>query len=141
MYINEKKRAIEMNAVEYKAAMTAGTEEYKTLHETLRDYPGFRTSVNKVKKPKADFSDLKMKDIIVYVAKHGSEEQKAHFAFITKRSVTEDGEYCEPQSFFEIKSWFLNEFPEIRKARMDYRIKIQEIYASAAAKAEMAEVA
>lgn len=138
MFINEKKRAIEMNAVEYKAAMTPGTEEYRTLHETLRDYPGFHTSVNKGKKSKVDFSDLKMKDIKVYVAKHGTEEQKAHFAFITKRTVKDDGEYCEVQSFFEIKSWFLNEFPEIREARKNYRIKIQEIYASAAAKAEVA---
>ena len=75
-----------------------------------------------------------MADIKGYVEKYGSEEQKASFAFISKRSVDEDGEYCEPQSFFQIKTWFLNEFPEFKQIRKDYRQKIVSIYDAAYAK-------
>ena len=56
------------------------------------------------------------------------------FAFISKRTISEDGEYCEPQSFFSIKQWFLNEFPEFKESRKEYRQKIVSIYEAASAK-------
>ena len=136
MIINEKKRVIEMSATEYKNAMKYGTDEYKAYAEIRRDFPGFRAVEVKAKKSKNDFSELNMKTIKAYVEKHGNDEQKAHFAFISKKRITEDGEYVEAQSFFEIKKWFLNEFPELKQARKEYREKVQEIYAAAEAKAE-----
>ena len=136
MKINLIKKSIELTKSEMKQAMIYGTNEYDMLQAIRRDYPGFRTVEEKTKKNKNDFGKLDMKTIKAYVAKHGTDEQKQNFAYISKRTVDEDGEYHEPQSFFLIKSWFLNEFPEIKQARKDYRIKVQAIYDAAEAKAE-----
>ena len=131
---------IELTAAEMKEAQKYGSDMYRNLMDAKRDNPGFMIKQEKAKKVKNDFSDLNMKNITMYVAKHGTEEQKKNFATISKRTITEDGEYCEPQSFFEIKKWFLNEFPEIKQARKDYREKIKTIYDKAADKAEKANV-
>ena len=138
MKINEKKNAIELSKAEMKEATIVGSEMYRLLQEARRDYPGFKTVQEKTKRNTSDFSSLDMKTIRLYVAKHGTDEQKKAFAFISERTITEDGEYHEAQSFFEIKKWFLNEFIEIKKARKDYREKIQNIYKAAEAKAEAA---
>lgn len=131
MKINETKKVIEMGKKEYDLAMTYGTKEYKALREIRNDFPGFKPIVVKAKKAKSDFANLDMKTIKAYVEKHGNDEQKEHFSFITKRTVDADGEYCEAQSFFQIKAWFLAAFPEIKQSRKDYREKIQSIYDAA----------
>ena len=41
MFINEKKKAIELSKKEAKAAAKFGTTEYKQLQEARRDYPTF----------------------------------------------------------------------------------------------------
>ena len=110
------------------------------LQTIRRDYPNFKVVEIKSKKNKADFADLNMNTIRSYVLKHGSNEQKMTFAFISKKSIDEDGEYHEAQSFFQIKSWFLNEFSEVKQQRKDFRKKILDIYEAAAVKA-VAEVA
>jgi len=138
MTINYAKKAIELTSAEYKDAQQYGSDMYKQVREVRKDFPGFEVVEvkAKAKKSKNDFSDLTMKDIKVYVEKHGTDEQKEHFAFISKRQITEDGEYVEAQSFFEIKKWFLSEFSELKKARREYRQKIKTIYEAAEAKAE-----
>ena len=139
MKTNLTEKKIELTKTEMKNAMIYGTTEYNALQAIRRDYPGFEiVEAVKVKKSKADFADLTMKTIKAYVAKHGDDEQKKSFAFISKKSVDEDGEYHEAQSFFEIKKWFLNEFPEIKQMRKDFRMKVQEIYEAAEAKAQAA---
>lgn len=71
-----------------------------------------------------------------YVAKHGNDEQKESLDFMTKKRVdAESGEYSEPVSFLEIKNWFLNEFPELKKQHAEYRQKVQKILDAAANKA------
>ncbi len=134
MKINMNKKTIELTKAEMKNAMVFGTEAYSNLQVVRRDYPNYKVVEIKTKKNTSDFSNLKMADIKGYVEKHGSEKQKASFAFISKRSVDENGEYSEPQSFFQIKTWFLNEFPEFKQIRKDYRQKILSIYDAASAK-------
>lgn len=139
MKTNLTAKTIELTKAEMKAAMTYGTAAYNALQAIRRDYPGFEViEAVKVKKSKPAFAKLNMKTIAAYIAKHGTEEQKESFEFLSKRTVDEDGEYHEAQSFFQIKSWFLNEFPEIKQMRRDYRVKVQEIYEAAKAKAEAA---
>ncbi len=139
MKTNLTEKKIELTKTEMKNAMTYGTKEYDALQAIRRDYPGFEiVEAVKGKKGKSDFASLDMKTIKAYVTKHGSDEQKENFAFISKKTVDENGEYHEAQSFFEIKKWFLNEFPEIKQQRIDYRKKVREIYDAAEAKAEAA---
>ena len=135
MTINYEKKAIELTTAEMKEAKKYGSDMYNDLREARNDNPGFRVVEVKVKKSKNDFSDLNMKTIKAYVEKHGSDEQKEHFEFISKKTITEDGEYVEAQSFFQIKKWFLEEFSELKQARKEYREKVQKIYEAAEAKA------
>lgn len=135
MTINYEKKAIELTTAEMKEAKKYGSDMYNDLREARNDNPGFRVVEVKAKKSRNDFSDLNMKTIKAYVEKHGSDEQKEHFEFISKKTITEDGEYVEPQSFFQIKKWFLEEFSELKQARKEYREKVQKIYEAAEAKA------
>ena len=138
MFVNYTTNAIELTKSELKAASVYGSDAYRELLKARNENPGFAVREVKVKRAKADFAGLDMKAIRAYVEKHGTDEQKAKFAFITKRTVNVDGEYCEAQSFFQVKSWFLKEFPEIRQSVRDYREKVQRIYNEADAKAEAA---
>lgn len=135
MNINFNNTRIELTTAEMKEATKYGSEMYHSVMAARRDNPGYRVVEIKAKKAKSDFANLDMKTIKAYVEKHGTEEQKEHFSFISKRSIGEDGEYCEAQPFFLIKQWFLNEFPEIKQGRKDYREKVQRIYEAAATKA------
>jgi len=137
MTINYAKKAIELTSAEYKDAQQYGSDMYKQVREVRKDFPGFEVVEvkAKAKKSKNDFSDLNMKTIKAYVEKHGSDEQKEHFEFISKKTITEDGEYVKAQSFFQIKKWFLEEFSELKQARKEYREKVQKIYEAAEAKA------
>ena len=138
MTINFASQVIELTSAEMKEAQKYGSELYNQVCKIRRDFPNFKVKEvkSKAKKSKNDFGDLNMKTIKVYVEKHGTEEQKANFKFISQKSINEDGEYVEAQSFFEIKKWFLNEFPELKQARKEYREKVQKIYEAAEAKAE-----
>ena len=136
MTINYNNNTIELTTAEMKEAQKYGSDMYNMVREARIDNPGFKVKEVKTKKSKNDFSDLNLKTIKAYVEKRGSDEQKANFKFISQKTINEDGEYVEAQSFFEIKKWFLNQFPELKKARKDYREKVQKIYEAAEAKAE-----
>ena len=135
MFVNFGHGTIELTKTEMNEAMKYGSEMYNAVMAARRDNPGFRVVEIKAKKVKSDFANLNMKTISSYVEKNGTDEQKKNFALISKRTIGEDGEYCEAQPFFQIKAWFLAEFPEIKQGRKDYREKIQSIYEAAAAKA------
>ena len=135
MFVNFGHGTIELTKTEMSEAMKYGSEMYNAVMAARRDNPGFRVVEIKAKKAKSDFSNLNMKTIASYVEKNGTDEQKKNFALISKRTIGEDGEYCEAQPFFQIKAWFLAEFPEIKQSRKDHREKIQSIYEAAAAKA------
>ena len=141
MTINFNNKTIELTKTEMTNASKYGSQMYRDLMDARHDNPDFRIVEVKVKKSKSDFSDLTMATIKSYVEAHGSIEQKKNFEFISKKTIDENGEYHEPQSFFDIKKWFLDEFPEIKQRRKDYREKVQEIYEAAAAKAEAAKKA
>ena len=135
MNINFNKNTIELTKTEMNEAKKYGSDMYSTVMAARRDNPGYRVIEIKSKKTKSEFSNLDMKTIKAYVEKHGTDDQRKNFSFISKRTIGEDGEYCEAQPFFQIKAWFLNEFPEIKQERKAYREKVQAIYEAAAVKA------
>lgn len=139
MFINETKKAIEMSAAEYKAAMTYGTEEYKALREIRNDYPGFKPVEVKVKKGKTALDTLDMKAIKAYVKANGSSEQKADFLRISTPHITDEGVYIAAESFFEIKKWFLAQFPEYKAALEDHEAEILRIFDAVDAKIAAAQ--
>ena len=141
MNINFNNNTIELTKTEMNNAKKYGSDMYILVTNARRDNPGYRVVEVKTKKGKSDFANLDMKTIKAYVAKHGNSGQKESFAIISKRTIGEDGEYCEAQPFFQIKAWFLNEFPEIKQERKKYREKVQGIYEAAENKASEIEAA
>ena len=128
MFINEAKKVFEMNAAEYKAAMTYGTEAYKALRELRADYPGFRAVEMKPKKSKSPLDKLDMKTVRAYVRAHGSDAQKKEFLDMSTSHYTESGVYIEAKSFFEVKKWFLVEFPEYKEAVDNHEKEMERIF-------------
>lgn len=141
MTINFANNCIELTTSEMKNAMTFGSSEYNDLQKARHDYPTYRVVEKKIKN-KSDFSKLTMKTIKAYVEKHGSDKQKNDLKLMTQTDVDmETGEYMEAESFFTIKAWFLNTFPELKTQRAKHRKKVQEILQDAAQKAAAAEKA
>lgn len=123
-----------MSAVEYKAAMTYGTEEYKALREIRNDFPGFKPVEVKVKKVKTALDKLDMRAIKAYVKANGSSEQKAEFLRISTPHITDEGVYIAAESFFEVKKWFLAQFPEYKAALENHEAEILRIFDAVDAK-------
>ncbi len=132
MFVNVETRTIEMSKEFAKAAKLFGSPEYKDLQEARRDYPGFAVVEKKAKRNNAEFSRLDMKTIKAYVDKKGTEEQKTEFKELTEKKIDEDGFEIGGASFFEVKAWFLNSFPEL-KQRIQHMKKICEDAAKKAA--------
>ena len=130
-----------MSAVEYKAAMTYGTEEYKALREIRNDFPGFNVEVKgkKTKTAKNALDKLDMRAIKAYVKANGSPEQKAEFLRISTPHITDEGVYIAAESFFEIKKWFLAQFPEYKAALEDHEAEILRIFDAVDAKIAAAQ--
>ncbi len=128
MFINEAKKIIEMSAVEYKKAMTHGTEEYNALREIRADFPGFKAVEMKPKKGKTPLDKLTLKDIKDYVKAHGSETQKQDFLDMSVARYTDEGAYIEAKPFFEIKKWFLAEFPKYKEALDNHEAEMKKIF-------------
>ena len=105
-----------------------GTEEYKALREIRNDFPGFEVAVVNANKTVKVKDKLTMKTIKAYVKANGTEEQKAHFATIAFPHFTEEGEYIEALSFFEITKWFNAEFPKYKEARENHLAEVEKIF-------------
>lgn len=139
MVTNFNANCIELTTAEMKKAMIFGSDEYKALQEARRDYPNYRVVEKKIKN-KSEFGKLTMKTIKAYVEKHGSDRQKNDLEIMTQKGVDmETGEYMEAASFFAIKGWFLNTFPELKAQRAEHRQKVQEILRDAADRAAASE--
>ena len=139
MVTNFNANCIELTTAEMKKAISTGSEEYKALQEARRDYPNYRVVEKKIKN-KSEFGKLTMKTIKAYVEKHGSDKQKNDLEIMTQKGVDmETGEYMEAASFFAIKGWFLNTFPELKAQRAEHRQKVQEILRDAADRAAASE--
>ena len=124
----EEGYVVEMSATEHEKAMTYGTEEYRALREIRSDYPGIEVMAVKTMKPTKVKDKLNMKTIKAYVKANGTDDQKAAFAKIALPHFTEEGEYIEALSFFEITKWFRAEFPEYIGSRENHLAEVEKIF-------------
>jgi len=120
MTINFSAKTIALSASEMKAASKYNSDMYNALRDARNDNPGFAVVTEKAKKSKAAFAGLTKEIIAKYVEKNGTDEQKADFENLTKKTIDEDTlEVAPAASFFEIKKWFLGSFPEVKKTLED----------------------
>ena len=109
------------------AAGKFGSKEYKELQQARRDNPGFTINVvaDKKKAPKNNYAGLDFKYIESYIKDHDDEEKNIMANYLELRGLSEEAKAigAASLSIFEIKKWFLNQFPEI-KAFYEKREKI-----------------
>ncbi len=134
MNINFNAKTIELTTAEMREASKYGSQAYRDLMDARRDNPGYRTVEKKVKRTKSVFDNLTMADIRAYVKEHGTPEQKKQFLTISTAYVTDDGIYHAAQSFFEIKKWFLAEFPQYKESMEQHNAEIIRIFEAVDAK-------
>ena len=112
--INTKNSTIELNSKKFAIASSRyGTDEYKELQNARRDYPDFKVVVVSTRKaPKSSYKGLTYKYMEDYIAKHdASGEIMAKFNSLRNE---EKGENLHKTTFFQIKKWFFETYPELK---------------------------
>ena len=112
--ICREKRTIVVNKEFYKKSCVYGTAEYNELKEVQSDFPKFKIVVKTVKK-NDPFKNIDTNFMIDYIEIHDDEKKsiRAKFDILCGNVAGEDGKFSKV-SFFELKEWFLNTFPEIK---------------------------
>ena len=140
--INHAKKALEISKDFDKEASIFNSDCYNTLKAAKQDFPTYRVVVKSSSKKSLE-SKIKLKDILYYVEKHSGkdstewkalEELRGNSAKELKEKNKEGRifEIEETASFFAIKKWFFETYPEIQD-RVDKRKKrIEELVSGAA---------
>ena len=116
MYANLMTKKIVMTKTEAKAAGKPNTEEYNTLLDLMKNFPGFQMEIVKSTVKKVDrFKGLDYDYMENYIKSHNSELLEI---FYELRGLDEDGKkvsMAASATYGEVKMWFLTQFPEIEK--------------------------
>ena len=121
LFVNRKNGTIEMSKKFAAAASNPFSDEYAQLQSVRRDYPKFKIVTISQKAAKPDFKGLTYDYMRKYIVKHDDAEKSIMAELL-----------MEAASYHEVKTWFLDQFPEI-KAFHEKREKLLE---KVAAKAE-----
>lgn len=128
--VNVNARKIEMSKAYAKAASVYGSPEYNALQGARRDYPDFQIAILKPSKRNDPYKGLTMAYIEKYIASHDDDGSVMKELNILRGKSIENDEfvqYAEAASFFEIKKWFLDKYPEIKQYSKNSRDNIKRI--------------
>ena len=139
MTIDFSSNSIMLTSSEMNEAKKYNSQAYRDLMDARRDNPGYRIIEVKTKRTKTALDSISMVTIKAYVKAHGSEEQKREFLRISTTTYTEDDLRMDPQSFFNIKKWFLAQFPQVKDAYANRENEIRAINEAIDAKIEEAK--
>ena len=112
MKINYANRTIEISKAFANKAQVYGSNEYALLKEVRNDNRGFAVTVVETKKKSAKNSRITLVDMERYISFHDDEENSKMSEFDALRNAKERGDLYA-KSFFEIKKWFFETFPEV----------------------------
>ena len=129
MKINYKNQTIEMTKKFASAAKYYGSDAYKQLQEARRDYPTFRVITKQTAAKKRDnYKGLTVDFMEEYIKKHDDGDGSIMAKFDNLRATSEEAKAvgAKSASFFEIKEWFLKQFP----AFAEFQKKREEILAA-----------
>lgn len=119
--INYKNNTIEMTKKFYVESCKYGTDEYKTLQEVRRDYPGYTPVVAKTKKSSEDtldvFKGLNFEYMELYITKHDDEDKSimAEFKMMRAEDDASKAVGAKSESYLTIREWFLDKYPAVRE--------------------------
>ena len=112
MKINYTNRTIEISKAFANKAKTYGSNEYSLLQEARKDNRGFAVVVVEAKKKSSKNSKITLVDMERYISFHDDENKTKMKEFNKQRNAKAEGE-IRAKSFFEIKKWFFETFPEV----------------------------
>ena len=107
--IDTKKKVIAMTKKFAKASRRVGSPEYDMLQLVRRDYPSYRVETKTTKAKANSLKGLNYKFMEIYIKKH-AEDKLEDFNVQTAKL---DG--IKNASYVEVKAWFLNKYPEIKR--------------------------
>lgn len=111
--LNHETKSIVITKAFSKNASTYGTTEYKELIKIKNDFRDYQIVVRSVPKRKRGINDISLTDMETYIQKHDDEEKSIMSSF--KSMVNEKaGENLKRTSFFTIKKWFFEQYPELK---------------------------
>jgi hypothetical protein len=107
------KKTIVVSKEFYKQASFYGSNEYNMLVEIQAAHPSFKIVVKSFKK-NDPFKNLTLEFMAAYIKEHDADGSiKKNFEILSGTKEGEDGKLGKV-SFFELKEWFLNTYPEIQ---------------------------
>ena len=123
MNINFANGTIEMSQKDANEARIYGSEAYIQLMNIRKDFPQFQVVVKKAKRKVDRFKGLDFNFMENYIKTHATDDEML-VTFYTLCGKNEDGNsktFGAYASYGEIKSWFLERFPElnIQRKRID----------------------
>ena len=127
--INTKNHTIEMNKTVTKAASRFGTPEYNELQEVRRAYPTYRVVTVAKKAAKPEYKGLTFKYMEKYIVTHDDEDKSIMAEYLMLRGMNEEGKQVDADSadYADIKDWFLQSFPAIKKYHDDRKDLLDRI--------------
>lgn len=140
--VNPKNGTIELTKAFYTASTKYGSDEYKELQNVRRDYPTYQvvaTSHKAGNSGRNNFKGLSFEYMELYIEKHDDEEKSIMEEFNMLRAKGDDYEALgmESESYVKIKSWFLDQFPDVA----NFQNKREEVLAKVQQKQEAARKA
>ena len=116
MNANIFSRKIEMTKAEAKNAGKIGTDEYNTLMQLKKDFPGFPIEIVKTSTKKASrFKGLDKTYMENYIKAHKPELLTTFYKLCGQDENGKKIEMAAAATYGELKMWFLVQFPEIEK--------------------------
>ena len=116
MNANLMTKKIEMTKTEAKAAGKPNTDEYNTLMQLMKDFPGYQIEIAKTSTKKTvRFKGLDFEYMQRYIEAHDKDKLET---FYELRGLDKDGKkigMAAAATYGEIKMWFLEQFPEIEE--------------------------
>ena len=129
MFANFELKVIEITKAEAKKARVYGSDIYEAIKKIRSDYPDFEVKVREIKKTKrkAEYKGLTYSYMEKYIQRRENEEAlKFYYELIGKT----ESESFETASYFEVKKWFLETFPEVKTMRQMIAENLSERKAS-----------
>lgn len=111
--IDRENKIIKVSKQLFNAAKKYGSDECKLFEELMVKYPNYQIKQNTTKKKN---SIIITYDFMTrYISKH-DESGEVMNEFLLKRGLkTDENKATVPESFFNIKNWFLEKYPEVNE--------------------------
>ena len=112
--LNHENKTIVITKEFSKKASTYGTTEYKELLKIKNDFRDYQIVVRSAPRRTHSINDITLADMRAYIKKHDDEE-KSIMAKFESMVNEKTGEKLIRTSFFAIKKWFFEQYPDLKK--------------------------